>query len=137
MQQPNQSGDTPTRVREWLLFGLAFVGLFASGVGFLFSVQSDINRNSDWRVEDAKRVYELSSEINSLRRDLDKLSSECPLRTNELARRIELLEEVFPTLSALVNQVQISNQIQTSRFQREIGMGGMGGTNGVSNDAQK
>jgi hypothetical protein len=130
MQQPNQSGDTPTRVREWLIFAIAVIGLFAGSVGLVFSLQSDVNRNSDWRVEDAKRVYEISNAINSLRRDIDKLSSECPLRVNELGRRIELLEEVFPTLAALVNQVQISNQIQTSRFQRELGMGGMDGKNG-------
>jgi hypothetical protein len=127
MQSQGEPRDTTTRIREWLLFALAFVALFASGVGFLFSLQSDINRNSDWRVEDAKRVIELGNAISALRRDLDKLSSECPLRVNELRRRLELLEEVFPTLSALVNQVQISNQIQTSRWQRELGMGGMGG----------
>jgi hypothetical protein len=127
---PEDTRDVTTRVREWLLFGLAFVGLFASGVGFLFSLQSDINRNSDWRIEDAKRVYELNNAIGALRRDLDKLSSECPIRVNGLDRRIEILEKIFPTLSELVSQVQISNQIQTSRFQREIGMGGMGGMDG-------
>jgi hypothetical protein len=124
------SRDATTRVREWLIFAIAVIGLFAGSVGLVFSLQSDVNRNSDWRVEDAKRVYEISNAINSLRRDIDKLSSECPLRVNELGRRIELLEEVFPTLAALVNQVQISNQIQTSRFQRELGMGGMDGKNG-------